>query len=61
MKKKVVGILLCAALAATTVLTGCGGSDSSSKDTVSASDSSDCHGMRCRCSVGIKYICLVCK
>ncbi|MBU5482594.1 extracellular solute-binding protein [Blautia sp. MSJ-19] len=41
MKKKVVGILLCAALAATTVLTGCGGSDSSSKDTASASDSSD--------------------
>ena len=21
----------------------------------------DCHGMRCRCSAGIKYICLVCK
>ena len=22
---------------------------------------SNCHGMRCRCSAGIKYICLVCK
>ena len=42
MKKKVVGILLCAALAATTVLTGCGSSDSGkSEDTASASDSSD--------------------